>query len=63
MPSIIACIFRRRIIDYEQIVISSVDPNLDITASQLNEDNLDFPNRRRYHQSATIHGHTVNIDD
>nr|CAI5849063.1 unnamed protein product [Callosobruchus analis] len=53
----------RRVIDYEQIVVSPVDPSVDVTPSQLNEDNQDFANRRRYHQSATIHGHMVNIDD
>ncbi|XP_045482361.1 solute carrier family 12 member 8 isoform X1 [Harmonia axyridis] len=53
----------RRVYDYEQIVVTPVHPGLNVTSSQLNEDNEDFANRRRYHQSATVHGHMVNIDD
>ncbi|CAG9855522.1 unnamed protein product [Phyllotreta striolata] len=53
----------RRVTDYEQIVVTPVHPGMDVTSSQLNEDNQDFANRRRYHQSATVHGHIVAIDD
>jgi potassium/chloride transporter 8 len=53
----------KRVYDYEQIVVTPVHPGLDVTSSQLNEDNEDFSNRRRYHQSATVHGHMVSIDD
>ncbi|XP_044257683.1 solute carrier family 12 member 8 [Tribolium madens] len=53
----------KRVYDYEQIVVTPVHPGLDVTSSQLNEDNEDFSNRRRYHQSATVHGHMVAIDD
>ncbi|KAL3289551.1 hypothetical protein HHI36_022968 [Cryptolaemus montrouzieri] len=53
----------RRVYDYEQIIVTPVHPGLHVTSSQLNEDNEDFANRRRYHQSATVHGHMVNIDD
>ncbi|XP_057655206.1 solute carrier family 12 member 8 isoform X2 [Diorhabda carinulata] len=53
----------RRVTDYEQIIVTPVHPGLDVTSSQLNEDNEDFSNRRRYHQSATVQGHLVNIDD
>ncbi|CAH0562662.1 unnamed protein product [Brassicogethes aeneus] len=53
----------KRVTDYEQIVVTPVHPGLDVTSSQLNEDNEDFSNRRRYHQSATVHGHMVNIED
>lgn len=38
-------------------------PGLDVSTAQLNEDNEDFSNRRRYHQSATVTGHMVDIDD
>lgn len=54
---------RKRYTDYEQIVVTPVHPGLDVTSAQLNEDNEDFANRRRYHQSATVHGHMVNVDD
>ncbi|CAH1153345.1 unnamed protein product [Phaedon cochleariae] len=53
----------RRVTDYEQIVNTPVHSGLEVTSTQLNEDNLDFPNRRRYHQSATVEGYTVSIDD
>ena len=55
--------YRKRVYDYEQIVVTPVHPGLDVMSSQLNEDNEDFSNRRRYHQSATVHGHMVAIDD
>ncbi|KAJ8951941.1 hypothetical protein NQ318_013608 [Aromia moschata] len=53
----------KRVTDYEQIIVTPVHPGVDVTSSQLNEDNVDFANRRRYHQSATVQGHMVNIDD
>lgn len=56
-------VFSKRVYDYEQIVVTPVHPGLDTTSSQLNEDNEDFSNRRRYHQSSTVHGHMVAIDD
>ncbi|XP_066158485.1 solute carrier family 12 member 8 [Euwallacea fornicatus] len=55
--------FGRRVVDYEQIVVTPVHPGMDVSTAQLNEDNEDFSNRRRYHQSATVSGHTVDLDD
>lgn len=59
----IAMCLGKKVYDYEQIVVTPVYPGVDVTSSQLNEDNEDFANRRRYHQSATVHGHMVNLDD
>ncbi|KAJ8923517.1 hypothetical protein NQ315_010095 [Exocentrus adspersus] len=53
----------KRVTDYEQIVVTPAYPGVDLMSSQLNEDNEDFSNRRRYHQSATVQGHMVSIDD
>lgn len=55
--------FGKRVTDYEQIIVTPVHPGLDVSTAQLNEDNEDFSNRRRYHQSATVTGHMVDIDD
>ncbi|CAH1256635.1 unnamed protein product [Diabrotica balteata] len=63
LKSLILRCMGRRVTDYEQIIVTPVHPGLDVTSSQLNEDNEDFSNRRRYHQSATVHGHLVNIVD
>ncbi|CAH1103374.1 unnamed protein product [Psylliodes chrysocephalus] len=63
IKSLILRLLGRRVTDYEQIVVTPVHPGMDVTSSQLNEDNQDFANRRRYHQSATVHGHIVAIDD
>jgi len=49
--------------EYEQIIVTPTHGGIDVTQAQLNEDNVDFASRRRYHQSATVHGHTVHIDD
>lgn len=51
--------FRKRVTDYEQIIVTPVHPGLDVTSDQINEDNEDFSNRRRYHQSAVVQGHVV----
>lgn len=55
--------YRKRVHEYEQIVVTPIHRNIDVTSAQLNEDNEDFASRRRYHQSATVHGHMVLIDD
>lgn len=46
----------KRVADYEQIIVTPVHPGMDVSTAQLNEDNEDFSNRRRYHQSATVTG-------
>lgn len=55
--------FRRRAHEYEQIVVTPVHPTVDLASAQLNEDNEDFASRRRYHQSATVYGHMVHMED
>lgn len=49
--------------EYEEIVVTPTYPTVDVTTSQLNEDNQDFASRRRYHQSATVQGHTVQMEE
>ncbi|KAB0801518.1 hypothetical protein PPYR_05872 [Photinus pyralis] len=49
--------------EYEQIVVTPVYSDVNLTSAQLNEDNEDFASRRRYHQSSTVHGHMVQVDD
>lgn len=61
--SIICRCVGKRSHEYEQIVVTPVHPELNLTSTQLNEDNQDFASRRRYHQSATVHGHMVHIED
>ncbi|KAK9718978.1 Amino acid permease [Popillia japonica] len=56
------CIGKRHY-EYEQIVVTPVHPVMDLTPQQLNEDNEDFASRRRYHQSSTVQGQLVQIDD
>lgn len=54
--------YRKRVYEYEQIVVTPVLPGVDVRSAQLNEDNTDFSSRRRYHQSAVVQGHMVNMD-
>lgn len=49
--------------EYEQIIVPPEYPGINVTSAQLNEDNEDFASRRRYHQSATVHGHMVQVED
>ena len=51
--------FRKRVHDYEQVVVTPSCPNVPLASAQLNEENEDFASRRRYHQSAVVHGHYV----
>lgn len=52
-------ISRKRVHDYEQVVVTPSCPNVPLSAAQLNEENEDFASRRRYHQSAVVQGHYV----
>lgn len=61
--SLIKLCFSKRHYEYEQIVVTPVHPVMDLTPQQLNEDNEDFASRRRYHQSSTVQGQLVQIDD
>lgn len=54
--------FRRKVYDYEQIVVTPVHPGVETCSAQLNEENEDFAGRRRYHQTATVTGQYVNVD-
>ncbi|KAK2725900.1 solute carrier family 12 member 8-like isoform X2 [Artemia franciscana] len=48
---------------YEQIVVPSGIPDLDIQADQLTEENDDFSSRSRYHQSSTVKGKSFDLAD
>lgn len=50
---------RKRVQEYEQIVITPTCPNVDVTSTQLNDENEDFSSRRRYHQSSIVQGRYV----
>lgn len=52
----------RKVYDYEQIVVTSVHPGVETSSAQLNEENEDFSERRRYHQTSTVTGQYVYID-
>lgn len=54
--------FRRKVYDYEQIVVTPVHPGVETSSAQLNEENEDFAGRRRYHQTATVTGQYVHVD-
>ncbi|CAN7988875.1 unnamed protein product [Ixodes hexagonus] len=40
--------------DYEQMVVAPMHPGVETQAAQLNEENLDYASRQRYHQSTTL---------
>ncbi|KAF2883023.1 hypothetical protein ILUMI_23161 [Ignelater luminosus] len=63
LKSVLLRCFGRRFYEYERIVVTPTYPAVDITTAQLNEDNQDFASRRRYHQSATMQGHLVKIEE
>lgn len=46
--------------DYEQVIVTP-HVNVDLTQTQLNEDNEDFSSRRRYHQTGTVQGQLIDI--
>ncbi|KDR22149.1 solute carrier family 12 member 8 [Zootermopsis nevadensis] len=53
----------KRVQEYEQIVVTPIHPGVEVTSAQLNEENQDFASRRRYHQSSTVQGHFVSVDE
>lgn len=55
--------YSKRVQDYEQIVVTPVHPGVEVTSAQMNEENQDFASRRRYHQSSTVQGHFVKVDE
>lgn len=50
---------RKRVTEYEQIVVTPSCPGVDLRSDQLNEENEDFASRRRYHQTSIVQGHYV----
>lgn len=50
---------RKRVIDYEQVVVTPSCPGVNLSPTQLNDDNEDFQSRRRYHHSAVVQGRYV----
>ncbi|KAK7870096.1 hypothetical protein R5R35_011077 [Gryllus longicercus] len=63
MKNVFLRLMGRRVHEYEQIVVTPMHPGVEVCSAQLNEENEDFASRRRYHQSSTVQGHFVNIDD
>ena len=48
----------KKVNDYEQVLVTP-HVNLDLTQTQLNEENEDFSSRRRYHQTLNIQGQLI----
>lgn len=57
IPCFICC--SKRMHGYEQIVVTPSCPGVDLSPTQLNEENEDFSQRRRYHHSSVVEGHLV----
>lgn len=53
----------KRVQEYEHIIVTPVCPGVEVHSAQLNEDNEDFASRRRYHQSSTVQGKFVDVDE
>lgn len=51
-PPMLPC--RRKPSDYEQIVVAPAHPGVQTMESQLNEENVDYASRHRYHHSTTL---------
>ncbi|CAD7077678.1 unnamed protein product [Hermetia illucens] len=59
LKSIVFRCFGKRVHDYEQVVVQPSCTSLNVTSEQLNEENDDFSQRRRYHHSSVVQGHYV----
>lgn len=59
LKSVVFRCFGKRVTDYEQVVVTPLCPGLNVTSTQMNEENDDFSQRRRYHHSSPIQGHYV----
>lgn len=59
LKSLIFRCFGKRVHDYEQIVVTPSCPGINVSSTQLNDENEDFSSRRRYHQSSIVQGHYV----
>ena len=44
---------------YEEIIVTSMDPHMEVEASQLTEVNEDFASRGDYHQTSTVRGRNL----
>uniref|UniRef100_A0A1B6C2P2 Solute carrier family 12 member 8 n=1 Tax=Clastoptera arizonana TaxID=38151 RepID=A0A1B6C2P2_9HEMI len=53
----------KRGIDYEEIVVTPLHPRLELTSDQLNEENEDFANRQRFHQTTSIRPTGLNTEE
>lgn len=45
---------RKRGVEFEEIVVPMATPGVQLSPSQLTDENEDFSNRQRFHQTATI---------
>lgn len=50
--------FSKKVHEYEQVIVTP-HVNVNLTQTQLNEDNEDFSSRRRYHQTGTVTGQLI----
>ena len=48
--------------ELEQMVVPPLHPFVPTSTNQLNEDNVDFSDRRKYHQSKTLTASLVDLD-
>lgn len=48
----------KKVHDYEQVIVTP-HVNVNLTQTQLNEDNEDFSSRRRYHQTGVVTGQLI----
>ncbi|XP_017086762.1 solute carrier family 12 member 8 [Drosophila eugracilis] len=59
LKSVIFRCFGKRINEYEQIVVTPSCPGVDLSPTQLNEENEDFRPRPNYHHSSVIEGRLI----
>ncbi|XP_017054798.1 solute carrier family 12 member 8 [Drosophila ficusphila] len=59
LKSVIFRCFGKRINEYEQIVVTPSCPGVDLSPTQLNEQNEDFSPRPNYHHSSVIEGRLI----
>ncbi|KAH8420126.1 hypothetical protein KR009_006117 [Drosophila setifemur] len=59
LKSVIFRCFGKRIHEYEQIVVTPSCPGVDLSPTQLNEQNEDFRPRPNYHHSSVIEGRLI----
>jgi len=53
------CLLSKRMNEYEQIVVTPSCPGVDLSPTQLNEQNEDFRPRPNYHHSSVIEGRLI----